>query len=177
MSKDFYMKKIYIKDLIVAQKTSIYVWIANKREHKNNLFLDVYDSTGKMECYANLNQTKNYENLCKLARESCVELFGELVTNGNKSEFKIDDFVLISASTLKISPYPNEAGFNVLDEKHARQVIEHPTFYIRNRDLCSLFYIIKFYTQIVKNIFCVFNAFPHFNIIKIFNISNIYSFL
>lgn len=145
------MKEIYIKNLILGQKTNLYCWIANKRQIKNNLFVDVYDSTGKLECYASAQITQNYDELCKLNRESCVSLFGELVQTDKKQEFKILSFEVFSKSTLTISPYPNETNFNVIDEKHARQVIEHPTFYIRNRDLSMLFYIKAVFKRQLQN--------------------------
>jgi hypothetical protein len=145
------MKEIYIKNLTLGQKINLYCWIANKRQIKNNLFVDVYDSTGQLECYASAQITQNYDELCKLNRESCVSLFGELVQTDKKQEFQILSFEVFSKSTLTISPYPNEANFNVIDEKHAMQVIEHPTFYIRNRDLSMLFYIKAVFKRQLQN--------------------------
>lgn len=147
------MKEIFIKDLKVNYKYELKCWIANKRQMKNNLFLDVYDSTGMLQCIANSEATKNYENLTKLNRESCINLFGELVEHKNNLEFIVSNFQLISDSTLKLSPYPNESGFNVLEEKHSTQVITHPTFYIRNRTLSDIYYIKAVFKKCMQDYF------------------------
>lgn len=146
------MKDIFVKDLKVNENVALKCWIANKRQVKGNLFLDVYDSTGKIECYANESEVENFETLAKLNRESCIELNGYL-KDDNKKEFVIASFNVINASTLKISPYPNEAGFDITDEKHARQFIEHQTFYIRNRKLSAFYYIKAVFKRQMQNYF------------------------
>lgn len=146
------MKDLFIKDLKANENVALKCWIANKRQVKGNLFLDVYDSTGKIECYANESEVENFETLAKLNRESCVELNGQL-KDGDKKEFVITSFNVINASTLKISPYPNEAGFDITDEKHARQFIEHQTFYIRNRKLSAFYYIKAVFKRQMQNYF------------------------
>lgn len=146
------MKDLFIKDLVANKNVNLKCWIANKRQVKGNLFLDVYDSTGKIECYANEKEVEDFETLAKLNRESCIELVGCL-KEGEKSEFVISSFSVINASTLKLSPYPNEAGFDITNEKHSRQFIEHQTFYIRNRKLSAFYYIKAVFKRQMQNYF------------------------
>ena len=147
------MKELFVKDLVLNSTCSLNCWIAYKRESKDKLFLNVYDSTGRVDCFASKSDTENYEKLAKLNRESCVCLNGKLVENEKKREFVVSSFTVVSESTLKISPYPNEAGFEVTDEKHARQVIEHPTFYIRNRKLSAIYYVKAVFKRQMQNYF------------------------
>ncbi len=147
------MKTIFIKDLKTNEFCELKCWIADKRKMKNTLFLDVYDSTGKLQCVAEKSAIKNYDALTKLNRESCVELFGRIVKNENSKEFKIENFNVIAPSTLKLSPYPNEAKFNVFADKHSAQVISHPTFYIRNRSLADIYYIKAVFKKCMQDYF------------------------
>lgn len=147
------MKKYFIKDLKAGGEYNLKCWIANKRESKNYLFLDVYDSTGRIQAVANKDETQNYSKLTKLSRESCVELSGLLKVNNGNLEFIVKDYIVIAESTLKLSPYPNEAGFNILDDKYGQQFITHQTFYIRNRLLSDVYYIKAIFKRELQNYF------------------------
>lgn len=146
------MKSVFIKDLQKEKQIELYCWIANKRKGKDNLFFDVYDSTGTLKCVASKN-TENFEGLQKLNRESCVCLIGKIKVFNNQTEFEISDWKLISPSDLKISPYPNESRFDVLDKRYAKNVIEHPTFYIRNKKLSEIFFVKAVFKRQLQNYF------------------------
>ncbi|MBE5745705.1 MAG: hypothetical protein E7359_00230 [Clostridiales bacterium] len=147
------MKKIFIKDLKVNKSTNLKCWIANKRQIKDKLFLDVYDSTGSLECFASKNETNNFDLLKKLNRESCIELQGFLSESIEKKEFLIEDFKIYNMSTLKISPYPNEPKLDVLNDIHYKQVIKHQTFYIRNKKLSALYFIKSVFKKQMRDYF------------------------
>lgn len=146
------MKSIFIKDLKKEASTTLLCWVANKRMGKENIFLDVYDSTGKVQCFADKN-VADYSGLKKINRESCVALVGALCDFNGQTEFKISDWKMISPSTLKISPYPNEPKFDVLDKKHGNTVITHPTFYIRNKKLADIFYVKAIFKRQLQDYF------------------------
>lgn len=146
------MKSIFVKDLQIGKQTTLYCWIANKRSGKNNLFLDVYDSTGWLSCVAQ-NDIKDFLKLSKLNKESCVALTGSLQNYNNQTEFQIKSWELVSASELKISPYPNEPKFDVLDKKHSNNVITHPTFYIRNKKLSDIYLVKAIFKRQLQNYF------------------------
>lgn len=146
------MKNIYIKDLKKDCSATLLCWVANKRLGKENVFLDLYDSTGKLNCFAD-NSVINYDELKKINRETCISVEGVLTTYNQQTEFHIKDWKVISPSTLKISPYPNEPKFNVLDKRHGTQVITHPTFYIRNRTLANIFYIKAIFKRQLQDYF------------------------
>lgn len=146
------MKETFIKDIQLNTQTELYCWISNKRVCKNHVFFDVYDSTGTCKCVANI-KINNFEELKKINRESCVLFYGQYQKFKNQKEFAITHWKLIASSTLKISPYPNEPKFNVLDPKHGENVISHPTFYIRNKKLANIFYIKSVFKRQLQNYF------------------------
>lgn len=146
------MKTIFIKDLENEKSVTLYCWIANKRISKEHAFFDVYDSTGTLKCIAD-KSIKKFDDLIKLNRESCVAFTGALKKYKNQMEFEIKEWKVISPSTLKISPYPNEPKFNVLDAKHGETVITHPTFYIRNKKLSDIFYVKAVFKRQLQNYF------------------------
>lgn len=150
------MKNFYIKDIKNNDRYLIKCWVADKRKSKHHLFLDVYDSTGKMECI--IDDTNSYfSGLCKITRESCVELSGRKQSYNGKEDFVIDKFVVIEKSSINLTPSPNKNGFNVFDPKFARNVIEHPTFYIRNKTLANVFYIKAIFKREIQNYFWLRN--------------------
>lgn len=146
------MKNFYIRDVKNNEYCSIKCWIADKRQSKHHLFLNVYDSTEQMECIVD-DTNSCFSDLCKITRESCVELFGSKQNYSGKYEFVIDKFVVVAQSSINLTPSPNKKGFNVFDEKFARNVIEHPTFYIRNRTLANVFYVKAIFKREIQNYF------------------------
>ena len=135
------MKDFYIKDIVENSVLSLKCWISDKRQLKNNLFLDLYDSSGEIEAVANIQDTDAYNDLCKVNRESCIEIKGIAKKHNNKIEILIHSYKMLSPSTLNISPYPNAKSFDILCTKSSRRLLSHPTFYIRNRLLSKIFYI------------------------------------
>lgn len=144
------MKNIYIKDIIPNTQIELFCWISNKRCIKDHLFLDIYDSTGELQAYANKNSCEDYEFLTKIKRESAICLIGTLNKTG---DFIISSYKVIAASSLNIFPSPNQKHFNILDPKISRQIIEHPTFYIRNKTLSTIYYIKSVFKREIQNYF------------------------
>lgn len=147
------MKNFYIKDIIANKDITLKCWIADKRQLKNNLFLDLYDSSGEIEAIANNKDTDNYNELCKINRESCIEINGIAKLYNNKIEILIHSYQILSSSTLNISPYPNAKKFDILSPKSSRRLLSHPTFYIRNRLLSKIFYIKSVFKREMQNYF------------------------
>ena len=132
------MKQLYICDLAFEESVWLLCWISNRRVLKNVIFLDIYDSTGSLQAVASKEQCQNFQELSKITCESAVELFGKLNSQG---DFVIETYKILAPATLVLSPSPNKNGFHILDKKYERQIIEHPTFYIRNHQLKTLYYI------------------------------------
>ena len=147
------IKKIYIRNLSENNDVDLYCWISNKRNYKNTLFLDLYDSSGIIQGIAILGDCLNFNELIKIPRESAVKLFGKLSILNNKKQFVIKNFEVIALANLNISPSPNDNNFDVFDKKNGRQVIEHPTFYIRNKKLSCVYFLKSCFKREMQNYF------------------------
>lgn len=145
------MKDIYIKDLREGEQQTICCWISSIRRINDHLFFDVYDSTGEIQAYAHPLTCKEFHKLTGLKKESAVELTG--CVNKERGDFNIIEFKIIAASKINISPSPNQKNFNVLSPEFSKQVIEHPTFYIRNKTLSMIFYIKSVFKRELQNFF------------------------
>ena len=144
------MKELFIKDLVAGQDEKMLCWVSNKRCSKNIVFLDVYDSTGVIQAIASKDECEEFDTLSKIHRESAIEIFGY---KDEKGDFHIKTYNILAPATIEISPSPNENGFKVFDKKHERQVIEHPTFYIRNHQLRAIYYIKSVFKREIQNYF------------------------
>ncbi len=144
------MKEVYIKDLTIGKKENLLCWIANKRRIKDNLFLDLYDSTGEIQAYVNRMTCQGFDELSSLQCESAVEFVG---VKNQQGDFLVESYIIHAKTTHNLSPSPNNNKFNVFDERFSRQVIEHPTFYVRNKVLSSIYYIKSIFKQKMREYF------------------------
>lgn len=147
------MKNFYIKDILPNQNIKLKCWIADKRQLKNNLFLDLYDGSGEIEALASINETENFVQLCKINRESCIEITGLSKKYKDKIEILIKNYEIIANSTLNIFPFPNAKSFNILSLKSSERLLFHPTFYIRNRLISKILYIKAVFKREMQNYF------------------------
>lgn len=144
------MKTVFIRDLQPDMPTTLFCWISNRRTSKNEVFFDIYDSTGCIQAVASRSQCADFELLTKLRRESAVAFTGSLSIDG---DFVLSSYRVLANATAEISPSPNEGYFDVLAKQHERQVIEHPTFYIRNHQLRAIYYIKSVFKREIQDYF------------------------
>lgn len=147
------MKKKFINDLQLNKYEELYCFVSGKRCYKNNIFLDVYDSTGRLEAVISKNNVKNFSELKKINKESAVLLKGKLIQLKLKKEFVVFELTNIAGAEFALSPSPNDKNFNVFSEKYSRQVIEHPTFYIRNKELSTVYKIKANFKRVLQDYF------------------------
>ena len=135
------MKQLYIKDLAEGKKIQLYCWIANKRTYKNMKFLTLYDSTGVIQGIANCDECKKFDKLSKVTIESAIRVDGKVIKHNGRLQINILDYKVEALATLKLSPSPNANDFDVFAHANGLQVITHPTFYIRNRKLSTVYFL------------------------------------
>ena len=131
------MKDIYTKDLTLEAEVNLFCWIANKRRFKNIIFVDVYDSTGRIQCVAERNSCKGFNDLEKASVESAVKLFGRKKSD---EDFEIVTFDIVAAAEFSVTPSPNYSAFDPFESRFGKQILKHPAFYVRNRQLSSCYY-------------------------------------
>lgn len=144
------MKSIYIKDLIKNEMTNLLCWMSNKRQIKNKLFLDIYDSTGEIQGYAEKSTCEDYDNLTKVPCESALCLTGYL---NEKGDFFVTKYTIAALANLQLFPTPNSNTFDALSPKVAHQVLSHPTFYVRNKKLSAIYYIKSVFKRELQDYF------------------------
>ncbi len=144
------MKEVFIRDLVLEVETNLLCWIANKRKFKDIIFVDVYDSTGDIQCLAERNLCEGFLDLEKILVESAVELQG---WKNSEGIFEIIAFNAISKAGLSVSPSPNYSAFNPFDSRFGKQTLEHPTFYVRNRKLSASYYFKSVFKRELQQFF------------------------
>lgn len=147
------MKKVFIKDLKIDKEEQLFCFVSNKRISKNIVFLDLYDSTGIIESIVVTDNKDVFEKARIVTKESAISVIGCLRINKTKKEFVISDLFIISKADITLSPSPNSKRFDVFDKKYARQVIEHPTFYIRNHKLSTVYKIKSNFKRVMQDYF------------------------
>lgn len=147
------MKNIYISDLKVNEYNKLYCFVSGKRCFKNNIFLDLYDSTGTLQAIILKDNFNQFEKAKTVTKESAVLVKGKLLQTKTKREFIVSELTIIAISEFALSPSPNDKKFNVFDEKFSRQVIEHPTFYIRNNKLSTIYKIKSVFKRAIQDYF------------------------
>lgn len=70
------VKSNFIKDLRFNENIELLCFVSNKRNHKNIIFLDLYDSTGCIEAVATVNECKNFSDIERVTKESAVLVKG-----------------------------------------------------------------------------------------------------
>lgn len=147
------VKSNFIKDLRFNENIELLCFVSNKRNHKNIIFLDLYDSTGCIEAVATVNECKNFSDIERVTKESAVLVKGFLKNRNNKKEFIIINLSILALASISLSPSPNSKNIDILDTKFARQVIEHPTFYIRNHKLSTIYKIKSVFKRVMQDYF------------------------
>lgn len=105
------MKKIFINDVRKGKEVKLYCQVENKRQSKNNLFLDLYDSTGIIQAVAFNDKIENYDILSKITKESAIYVEGKYINE--RDEILIDKFEIISLAEFNLTPSPNDPTFDV----------------------------------------------------------------
>ena len=136
------MKKRYINDIIEGGDREEFVqgWLVSRRKGKNYFFLDITDSTGRIQVVIDKN-TLSEDQLAvvkSIPLESAVSLKGEYqLSESGVPEILASSIEVEGVASLRLSPRPNSPRFDPFDSKHTEQLTKHPTFYIRNPKLAA----------------------------------------
>jgi len=123
------MKELYIKDLKdrIYTNVELFGWISSKREHKNNCFLDLVDSTGKVQVVC----TKSDGEHCK--KEQSVRILGKVVENKGSFEVIAESIEILGDVKLPftLSPSPRD-NFDIFADKYVDYVQKNRHLFVRN---------------------------------------------
>ncbi|MCC7543814.1 hypothetical protein IT415_03895 [bacterium] len=141
------MKTQFINDLKasgaagVSDSVELFGWVANKRVHRDVVFIDIADSTGFMQIVVLAGDAdRNLYNIAsKLSVESCVKAVGTLTINQRTQdiELKVEDLELINEAASLPTPAPR-ADFDIFDPQFTHLLMSKRHIYMRNPKVMAL---------------------------------------
>jgi len=122
------MKKLYISNLKneIGKEVVLYGWIAAKRSSKNFFFLDLVDSTGKIQVIC-----KKTEIIDIYKKEQSIMIVGTIVNGKKGIEVLAKTVELLGDAKFMLSPSPRE-DFDIFSEKYVDYVQKNKHLFVRN---------------------------------------------
>ncbi len=134
------MKNTYIKDILTkpvqGKKIEIFGWIASKRKSSKICFLDLVDSTGKIQVTIP-HESEYYSKVKDIKPESSVKITGIIRLNNSKVELEMKELEMIGPVSIDISPKPR-SNSHVFEKKHLDSFLSNRHLYIRNEKVMSV---------------------------------------
>lgn len=137
------MKTLYARDVLdhgVNLGVELQGWLKSRRRSGGILFLDVVDSTGKVQCV--IEESKVVPEIFELAQrvslESAIEVRGIVVSHANKMrEIAVEGLSVIGEATLRISPQPR-SDFDPFDPALTGHMLQNRHLYLRNPKIMAI---------------------------------------
>lgn len=124
------MKKLYVKDiekLKTGSPIELYGWISRLHLLKNLLFIDIADSTGKIQT---IIEAQN-KDIPKIKPEDAVYVEGKLKITKGKREIHAKKIQLVGTGSKGLTPSPR-SNFDIFDPKLSNFLNKNRHLYIRN---------------------------------------------
>ncbi|OGK23532.1 hypothetical protein A3A46_04365 [Candidatus Roizmanbacteria bacterium RIFCSPLOWO2_01_FULL_37_13] len=134
------MKKIFISNILesvqLQQQVELFGWVKHIRNHNSILFLDLVDSTGKIQVTVSKSRLKkHFEKVKDVRPGSAVRVTGHKHNFNNKGRKNIEIVAetvgVLGDYNLKITPHPR-SKFHVFDEKYTDLVLKNRSLYLCN---------------------------------------------
>lgn len=131
------MKKLYVSDLLQISGSEIEIelcgWLCAKRSYKKVVFLDICDSTGKIQAIVSENEVSSEKlRFAKgLTIESAVLVRGKLIKSSSKKEILANEIVLIGGVAKNFTPHPR-SNIDIFDESFMIHMLNNRHIYLRN---------------------------------------------
>lgn len=131
------MKTVYVTHLLnstpLESEVTLWGWVQSKRAMKNVVFLDIVDSTGKIQVVlekSNLISSGTQSTVDALIAESAVKVCGILREANGYREIHASALELVGAAK-PFSP-ALRSSFDVFDEARADHLLRNRHLYLRN---------------------------------------------
>lgn len=132
------MKTVYVSDLHSGQpgsEVTLQGWVCSKRCQGQVVFMDVTDSTGKIQVVfeKHLVGATQFAQAQHTPVESAINLVGTLKQHGNNGtkEISTSRFYIVGPVTKKVSPSPR-GHIDIFDEKMTDHLLSNRHLYLRN---------------------------------------------
>ncbi|PIV19954.1 MAG: hypothetical protein COZ69_04385 [Deltaproteobacteria bacterium CG_4_8_14_3_um_filter_45_9] len=145
------MKSYYIKDIFdkmeVGQIVEILGWVASKRNMGKIVFLDLADSTGKIQATVSKGIDSNiFLKARELAPESSVRVEGVVKKLRKSKEIEVKVIELICDASPHVVPQPR-SSFDIFDKKLVDLILTKRHLYLRNERLMA---VLKFRHKLIE---------------------------
>lgn len=137
------MKKLYIKDILKDNfsndNVEIYGWIAKIRKQKENIFVDLADSTGFIQIVFEKEKLGelSFNEAKQFTVESALLINGTIKEINSKFEVVANSFEIIAKASMILTPHPR-SDFNIFDERFTHQILSNKHIYLRNPKLMAI---------------------------------------
>lgn len=138
------MKKLYISDLflMVGDKieVSLFGWVCAKRKQGKVLFLDMCDSTGKIQVTVTESNTtsEGFQLAKRIQIEAGIAIEGTLtLTSKGQKEILVRSIVLVGDVTKDVSPHPRGV-IDIFDESLIPHLLNNRHLYLRNPKVMAI---------------------------------------
>lgn len=138
------MKTVYISDLgdpYVGQQVIMPSWLVNKRNQGKLIFLDVCDSTGKIQAVIEKTSVgkREFESAMKLTVESGIIVHGQLARGSRgQLEIRASRIELVGDVTMQLSPRPREGNIDIFDPARTDHLMTNRHLYLRNPKVMAI---------------------------------------
>lgn len=149
------MKNIYIKDLYSSNSDEIELkcWLLRKRVHSEFIFLDLVDSTGKIQGVVSKKDFPAlYDSLKRLKDDSAISVNGEVESGKEGLDFNIRKVDVAAESTLNLTPNPRKI-INPFSQSYVERIGLHPTFYMRNEKIAAAVKVKSYFKKNLADFF------------------------
>jgi asparaginyl-tRNA synthetase len=134
------MKTLYIKDLyekkFIDKNVWISAWICSKRDIGEKIFIDLVDSTGKIQSVVNKG-CHAFNKAKKLKPESSVRVKGHVLSGRSRNEIIVEEIEQIGDALVIINPSPR-SNFDFHRREYVNQILSNRHLYIRNEKMMAI---------------------------------------
>lgn len=142
------MKNSYVSDLLKlpigestnVPKVNLLGWVGAKRDQGKIIFLDIHDSTGKIQAVVDIKKIgeEQFSLVKQLPVESGISVTGELFASSRLGyEIIVSNLKVIGGVTKNFSPHPREA-INIFDDSLIPFLLDNRHMFIRNPKVMTI---------------------------------------
>jgi len=129
------MKNTFIEDILkMDSETEIFLlgWIASKRKYKKVIFIDVIDSTGKIQAIIEKHENNDlFHKVASCKIGDAIRIKGKLMCDKTQKQIVLEEIHVISRNNVHLSPNPYKLS-DIFSEKYVNYFMNNRHFYMKH---------------------------------------------
>lgn len=153
------MKVCYIKDIFdriqVGQEVEILAWVVFKRDMGGAIFLDLVDSSGKIQAVISKSaESSVFLKAKEITPESSIRVKGVIKFKPLKSgvEVEVREIEVIGNVSLQVAPRPR-SSFNIFHQRYVDLILTKRHLYLRSEKLMAVLKFRHMFIEIFRDWF------------------------